>query len=191
MLPDSIVNKDFKLDNSIEVSNHIIFEFENEFKCTLPELFKSFLQKYGAKLLYAEISLLEPTPFGQVALPEIIFGFFNNRNTTHDIRRNTQISEGWPVAIPFAADGFGNWFYLYLGSDNTQSKVYFYDIQNRAAWSDEQFHALFQRLDPEIINYLELRTQAKLPRKEEGLEDFYLVSETFLDFINGLKPHTL
>ena len=188
MLPDSLLNKELTLENSLLITEELIIEFEQEFECKLPSLFISFLKEYASKSLNATIKLLEPNPLANWACPEMIFGFFEDREDLYDIRDNTQLADGWPAAIPFAADGFDNWFYLFLGQNNSLDEVYFYDIQNRASWTDDQFDTNFPNLHPEINQYLQMRARGELPQKEDKFQHFYLVSNSFSGFLKNLRP---
>ncbi len=172
---------------SSEVFKNYIREFEMEFNCTLPVNFINFLKQYSGCYLDAEIDILEPNPFGNTVGIETIFGFSDD-NTFEDIRENTRIGDGFPTAIPFASDFFGNWFYLYLGHENLKSKVLFFDIQSRYYWSDREFNNMFENLNPKIVEYLEKRKNGLIPKKEEKFNNFYLVGQTFEEFIKNLRP---
>lgn len=164
-----------------------INDFQTKYKCSLPEVFINFLKQYSGSYLSAEIDLIEPNPFGNTVGIETIFGFSDD-NSFEDIRENTEIGDGFPISIPFASDYSGNWFYLYLGHKNEESKVMFLDIQNRYYWSDDEFYNMFENLTPKIAEYLEKRRKGLIPKKEEKFNNFYLVCRTFDDFIKNLRP---
>ena len=172
---------------SPQIFKNYINDFQTEFKLTLPENFVNFLEQYSGSYLSAEIDILEPNPFCNTVGIETIFGFSDD-NSFDDIRENTKISDGFPVAIPFASDYSGNWFYLYLGHHNLESKVLYFDTQNRYYWSDNKFHNMFENVAPEIVEYLEKRKNGLIPKKEEKFINFYLVGQTFEEFIKNLRP---
>lgn len=163
-----------------------ITAFETQFSCKLPAVFKDFLHQYGNASLEVVVSILEPNPLCDEVPLDLFFGFEADEN----IIENTKIADGFPVAIPFAEDLSGNWYYLYLGHHQKESKVYFHDIQGRYHWTDQQFYDMFENLAPEIQTYLELRQNNQLPAKDEAFQDFYLVGNTFEEFISNLKPFT-
>lgn len=161
-----------------------INNFETRFECRLPQVFKDFLFKYGDAFVQTSISILEPNPLADEVVLDFFFGFGEDENITE----NTDIADGFPVAIPFAGDMMGNWFYLYLGHSQKESKVFFHDNQQRFYWSDEEFYSRFENIAPEIESYLTKRRAGQLPEKEEKFDNFYVLSETFEDFLQNLKP---
>lgn len=185
-----MIDNEISVDKIIEIESQVfmdyINDFQTEFECILPENFINFLKQYSGSYLNAEIDILEPNPFGNTVGIETIFGFSND-NRFDDIRENTRIGDGFPIAIPFASDYSGNWFYLYLGHKNEESRVLFFDIQNRYYWSDEEFNSMFENLAPEITEYLEKRKKGLIPEKKEAFNNFYLVGQTFDDFIKNLR----
>jgi hypothetical protein len=187
-----MINNQISIDRIQKVESPENFQkyingFEKEFKCKLPPDFIDFLQKYGGSHLSAAIEILEPNPFGNRVNIDTIFRFSNDE-ALDELRENTIIGDGFPVAIPFADDLNGNWFYLYLGHENTESKVFFFDIQNRFYWSDEQFHHMFENLAPEIVSFLDKRKKNLIPKKKDAFNNFYLVGETMAQFMGNLIP---
>lgn len=182
-----MIDKNIETERIVELPEpfeNYIKEFETEFQCKLPKFFVEFLRQYSGSSIEAEIDILEPNPLGTTVLIDTIFDFSGDE----DIRENTRIGDGYPVAIPFASDMMNNWYYLYLGHDNDESKVFFFDLQGRFEWSEDDWKRMFENLDPAIKEYLEKRKNNLIPTKKSAFNNFYLVGETFENFIKNLKP---
>ncbi len=71
------------------------------------------------------------------------------------------------------------------GKDN--GSVFMHDHEGRAAWPDKMFYEMFDKLDPTIKDYIELRRRGQLPKKPKGYDHVYRLANTFSEFVDGLK----
>jgi hypothetical protein len=114
------------------------------------------------------------------------FGFSGGPMGGGDIRRNTEMAEGAPVAIPIAQNLSGYWTYL-ICEGPLAGGVYHHDRESRSAWPDRLFYENFKELAPSIELYLELRRSGRLPRKSAALADFYRLADSFDEFLAGCR----
>lgn len=187
MIDSKIDRYPLKIEKAVPATDRLLGRFERKYKCNLPLDFKEFLRQFGNYSFDAVVDIIEPNPNGNSASFGSVFGFSKWKSSWNDIRENTEIADGWPVAIPFASDAGNNWFYLYLGQNGDKQEVYFYDAQKRASWGDDYFFNMFPSLHPAIKQYLEDRKNGKIKPKG-AFEHFYLLSHTFAEFLKNLKP---
>jgi hypothetical protein len=110
----------------------------------------------------------------------------SDERQSDDLYYNSDLFEGAPVAIPIAEGAFGSRVFMFV-SGKFANSVYYYDGEQRYFWSDGQFHSMYENLHPKIQAYLDLRKNGKLPRKPEGMENFYRVADSFTAFIESCK----
>lgn len=66
--------------------------------------------------------------------------------------------------------------------------VFYYDFEQRAFWSKENFRSMFSNLDDNIVQFIRDRDAGLLPPKETGLESFYHAADSFSEFLAKLEP---
>jgi hypothetical protein len=162
-------------------SETLVRQFEERFDLDLPADFRSFLVHHGGKRGDAVCPMLEPTPFGDSTVITGFYGFHKD-----EIVKRTDLIEGAPEIIALGDECLGRMFWLFC-TEPDLGYVYVRDHYGRSSWSDEEF-LRWPHLAPEIHHYLALRREGRLPEKEEGFEDVYLVARSFTEFIDSLQP---
>jgi hypothetical protein len=69
--------------------------------------------------------------------------------------------------------------------------IFYFDLQQRSLWEDEQFHRMFENLADEIKDYLRMRAEGTLPQKKAGFESFYHVANSFSEFQGLLQDEEI
>ena len=122
---------------------------------------------------------------------------FRARNSSHSPRKPHSVTKAycpvWIDAVGMLIIGdnlFGYPTYICLREPRV-GHVFYYDIQQRSHWEDEQFSRMFESLDEDIKEYLRLRSDGKLPQKENGFESFYHVASSFTEFQNLLRDEEI
>ena len=64
----------------------------------------------------------------------------------------------------------------------SRGQVFYYDLQQRVFWPDSQFHSMSENLADSVKDYLQARSLGHLVSKDEGMESFYLVADSFSAF---------
>ena len=163
-----------------------IKEFEAEIGATLPDDYRFFLTSYAGVRIDAVCSIRELTPFGDEVLTEYFYGFFEFDRGYNSLSESNAMAEGAPAVIPIASAPFGSQIFLFVSGER-KGEVYYYDGQQRALWSDEQFKIMFSNLAPEIKNYLKLRQAGELPKKHSAFTNFYKLADTFTEYLESCR----
>ncbi len=153
-----------------------IQELEERIGAELPEDYRRFLTEHSESLLPStqRFPLAEKTPFGDAGLLDELAtlgdfdsrGIFKFEDVGMIIIGNNLL--GYPTCLCLKPLKAGHIFY--------------YDIQQRSLWKDEQFYSTFKNLAETVRDYLRLRSDGLLPSKEEGFESFYYVASSFSEF---------
>ena len=170
------------------VSDAEIERFERKMGGRLPSDYRAFIQTYGGywpekphchhSTLWCPCS--EPTPFGAHGL--VWFLRFDQVESLRDF------SDIVPRhMIPVAEGHFGACTCLAFKGDDAGS-VYALDTEFRYAWPDDDFHRSFGNLSPDIAEWLRNRAGAELPPKKPGYKHLYHVADSFIAFLDRLKP---
>lgn len=169
----------------LEPSPERIDAFEQHIGAELPADYRMFLAAHAATSVSATCPIFEPSPCGQEAVVERFYGFLDD-TCYGSLDEVSDDAEGAPVVIPIGEGGFGSQLFLILAGELC-GNVFFYDAQQRFFWPDEQFHSMYSNLHPDIGEYLRLRAANELPDKPEGMENFYLIANSFTAFVRTLE----
>ena len=156
-------------------------ELEQRIALKLPDDYRQFLEAHTESLLPTSqvFSLSEKTPFGESGvLDELntLGSFANNGIRLFEDVRMLVIGDnlfGYPTCLCLKYPRHGH--------------VFYFDIQQRSLWQDEQFYSMFENLAETVKDYLRMRSAQQLPRKEAGLESFYHVADSFSEFQGLLR----
>lgn len=179
---DKLASLGFRLPEGKTLpSEKLVSRFEKRFALKLPADFRAFLAKHGGVRGIADCPMIEPTPFGTCTCIEGFYGFHED-----EIAETTKLIDGAPDLVALGIEPMGRMFWLWCTKPYV-GHVFIRDHYGRSAWSDEEF-LKWPHLAPEIRHYLDLRRERRLPKKPKGFEDVYLVSRTFTEFIEQLRP---
>ena len=162
-----------------------IEELERSIGSQVPNDYRSFLETHEDSQLPCTqlFPFTEKTPFGDE-------GVLDELLTLEDLGSDRPV---WIDAVGMLIIGdnlFGYPTYICLREPRV-GHVFYYDIQQRSHWEDEQFSRMFESLDEDIKEYLRLRSDGKLPQKENGFESFYHVASSFTEFQNLLRDEEI
>lgn len=174
------------IPDRLQPTSSRIQEFEEHIGAKLPDDYRLFLTKFAGVSVSATCPIREPSPCGDEATIDLFYGFMPEEKGYNSLAENSDDADGAPVVIPIAGGAFGSQIYLIL-SGRLSGTVCFYDAQQRFFWTDAKFHSMFSNLAPNIEKYLELRKNDQLPRKPNGMENFYVIADSFTDFIESMK----
>jgi hypothetical protein len=126
---------------------------------SLPEPYRGFLAECGGWWRDICCPCQEPTPFGE----HVITGF-HDATTVRELL-NSMITPRNMVTIAYGH--FGAYTCLSIAGIDRGS-VYALDSEFRVYWSDEEFHQRYNAMADCIREYLQLRSDDKLPQKPAG-----------------------
>ena len=151
----------------------------------LPDDYRAFLSGHAES--HFDVSkhypITEKTPFGDTAVLDELATLKDFEkdgvNGFQDVSMLIIGSNlfGYPTCLCLSPERFGHIFY--------------YDIQQRSLWEEDQFYSMFENLADEIKDYLKMRSDGKLPQKEEGFESFYHAANSFTEFMGLLKDEEI
>lgn len=168
----------------LDADEERIRKFEEHIGADLPEDYRVFLGKYAGSYVSATCELLEPSPCGQTVVIEKIYGFLPE-DDYGSLEEVSDDADGAPVVIPIAEGGFGSQYFLILGGE-LKNSIFFFDSQQRWFWPDEKFREMYDDLHPDIEEFLRKRAANELTEKPDGMENFYLVAESFKGFVESM-----
>ena len=162
-----------------------IEELEKSIGSRLPDDYRGFLSAHDDSQLSCTqlFPFTEKTPFGDE-------GVLDELLTLEDLGSDRPV---WidDVGMLIIGDNlFGYPTYICLREPRV-GHIFYYDIQQRSLWEDDQFDRMFENLADGIKEYLSMRSEARLPQKEDGFESFYHVANTFSEFQNLLRDEEI
>ncbi|HBP21250.1 MAG TPA: hypothetical protein DEA08_26115 [Planctomycetes bacterium] len=120
----------------------------------------------------------EPTPFGRGVLEELY------------LPDPSLLKEGFAPdeMLVIGGNSFGYPLCMSLAQGD-RGAIYYFDLQQRAGWSDAQFRSMFSALSPDLVTgYLEPRQRGELPEKPERLLHYYRIADDFSEFLTRCEP---
>ena len=162
-----------------------IEELENSIGSRLPDDYRSFLAAHDDSQLPCTqlFPFTEKTPFGDE-------GVLDELLTLEDLGSDRPV---WidDVGMLIIGDNlFGYPTYICLKAPRV-GHIFYYYIQQRSLWEDDEFHRMFDNLADGIREYLRMRSDGRLPQKEDGFESFYHVANSFSEFQNVLRDEEI
>lgn len=160
-------------------------DFETLLGAKLPDDYREFLKTHHESQLPCTklFSFTEKTPIGEK-------GVLDELLTIDDLGSDRPV---WikDVGMVIIGDNlFGYPTCLCLKAPRV-GQIFYFDIQQRCFWEDEQFYRMFENLADELKDYLRMRSEGVLPQKEEGLESFYHVASSFSEFQGLLQDEKI
>ncbi len=161
---------------------------EARFEITLPQDYRRFVFTHGSTYVDADVPFREPTPCGRATVVASFCGFTRDRRAATSLIDAIELVDGHGIAAPIAKTLFGDFFFLVCGRDHPYlGRVLLRDSEQRHTWPDDKFHTMFADLAPEIEHYLELRRTQQLLPPLSGLAGWYLVGDSFDDFLSSCR----
>ncbi|MEM8866289.1 MAG: SMI1/KNR4 family protein [Planctomycetota bacterium] len=93
-----------------------IVELEKHIGVELPSEYRDFLSRFGGSWVKGIAPISEPTPFGDATI-ESFYGFIDGKPRSCDLKFQSDLAQGAPVAIPIAGGAFGCQTFI-IGDDN-------------------------------------------------------------------------
>ena len=138
----------------------------------LPSALKDYFQ--SSKCGGYSFPLKEPTPFGDGIIEDMFL--LNSEDLKDD--------EFFEMGMMWMGENvFGDGLFFSFREKDFAS-IYYFEHDNRCFWKDELFYETFPNLSDGIVKYLQKRRDGEVPEKEEGYENFYLISDSFEEFIS-------
>jgi hypothetical protein len=166
-------------------SEALVREYERCFSPTLPYDYRDFLVHHAGVCGSANCPFQEPTPWGPLADIDSFYGF-TSADRQDNVMDATELIDGAPDVVAIGKNLLGQMFWLKC-SGRDSGYVYMYDHHRRSAWTDAAFYEWFPNLHPNIKQYLALRAQGKLPKKQASHEHIYQLATSFGEFIDRLR----
>ena len=151
-------------------------ELEKSIGSKLPDDYREFLESHRESQLPCTklFPFTEKTPIGEK-------GVLDELLTLDDLGSDRPV---WieDVGMLIIGDNlFGYPTYVCLKKPRV-GHIFYFDLQQRSLWEDEQFYRMFENLADGIKDYLRMRSEGILPHKQEGFESFYHVANSFSEF---------
>lgn len=155
-----------------------IEELEKSIGSRLPNDYRIFLESHDDSQLPCTqlFPFTEKTPFGDE-------GMMDELLTLEDLGSDRPV---WieDVGMLIIGDNLFSYPTYICLSEPRVGHVFYYDIQQRSLWEDDQFSRMFQNLADGIKDYLKMRSGGLLPQKDDGFESLYHVANSFSEFQN-------
>lgn len=152
---------------SDKISGKDIADFEAKYELSLPTVYREYLLKYGAVWFDIDVEytpIVQPPSFGDKT--SILFGGFYGLNEV--IEATEQYAGRIPNALIPITDDMGDLLCIGVGGD-VFGKIYY--------WEHED----------ELVAKLMVGIPTHTENIDEYWDNLYLVSNSFVDFLNGLR----